>query len=171
MVEQGAGLHRGAGFRQRSQRPRGAGKLPVRSNKERIGIACGAPSDVPAIVTDQLRPLSDRPGPYAARGIAYLPVLPRCRLVIVGGGHVGKAVGDLAADLEFDVWIVDDRAEFASEARFPKAQRRISGPIDRVLPDLEITARHLLSDRDPRPQPRPGGAVSFGRIAGRDMSA
>jgi xanthine dehydrogenase accessory factor len=90
-------------------------------------------------MTDALRPLSARPRPYAEHGMAYLPVLPRCRLVIVGGGHVGKAVADLAADLEFDVWIVDDRAEFASEERFPRAERRISGPIDRVLPDLEIT--------------------------------
>ena len=29
--------------------------------------------------------------------------------------------------------------EFASPERFPRAERRISGPIDRVLPDLEIT--------------------------------
>jgi xanthine dehydrogenase accessory factor len=88
----------------------------------------------------ELRPLADRPRAYTAHGVAYLPVLPRCRLVIVGGGHVGKAVAELAAELEFDVWIVDDRAEFVAETRFPRAQRRISGPIDRVLPDLEITA-------------------------------
>ena len=90
-------------------------------------------------ITDQLRPLTERPRAYAAHGVAYLPVLPRCRLVIVGGGHVGKAVGELAADLEFDVWIVDDRPEFVAEDRFPRAQKRVSGPIDRVLPDLEIT--------------------------------
>jgi xanthine dehydrogenase accessory factor len=65
--------------------------------------------------------------------------LPRCRLLIVGGGHVGKAVADLAADLEFDVWIVDDRAEFASPERFPTAERRIAGPVSEVLPSLEIT--------------------------------
>jgi xanthine dehydrogenase accessory factor len=48
-------------------------------------------------------------------------------------------VGQLAADLDFDVWIIDDRAEYVNEERFPRAQRRISGPIDQVLPDLEIT--------------------------------
>lgn len=93
----------------------------------------------PALVHDHLRPISSRPRPYAAKGIAYLPVLPVCRLVIVGGGHVGKAVADLASDLEFDVWIVDDRPEYASLERFPRAQRGISGPIDKILPDLEIT--------------------------------
>jgi xanthine dehydrogenase accessory factor len=98
-----------------------------------------ATGDVPRQVRDQLRPLVDRPRPYAARGIAFLPTLQRCRLVIVGGGHVGKAVGDLAADLGFDVWVIDDRAEYVSAERFPKAAQRISGPIDRVLPELPIT--------------------------------
>jgi xanthine dehydrogenase accessory factor len=94
----------------------------------------------PLRVADAIRPLRDRPRPYAVHGVAYLPMLPRCRLVIVGGGHVGKAVGELATELEFDVWIVDDRPEFVAEDRFPKAQRRISGPIDHTLPDLEITS-------------------------------
>jgi xanthine dehydrogenase accessory factor len=90
-------------------------------------------------IAEQLRPLAERPRPYATRGVAFLPVLPRCRLVIVGGGHVGKAVADLAADLEFDVWIVDDRPQFVAADRFPRSEKRISGPIDRILPDLEIT--------------------------------
>jgi len=93
----------------------------------------------PTDVREHLRPIATRPRASAAKGIAYLPVLPRCRLLIVGGGHVGKAVADLAADLEFDVWIVDDRSEFTSAERFPRAERRVSGPIDRILPDLEIT--------------------------------
>ncbi|MCA9202987.1 MAG: XdhC family protein [Pirellulaceae bacterium] len=91
------------------------------------------------VVRDSMRPLASRPRPWAARGIAYLPTVPRCRLVIVGGGHVGKAVADLAADLDFDVWVVDDREEFVSESRFPRAEQRLCGNVDRVLPELEIT--------------------------------
>jgi xanthine dehydrogenase accessory factor len=93
----------------------------------------------PAEVTNHLKPLTDRPRPYAARGVAYLPILPRCRLVIVGGGHVGKAVADLAADLEFDVWVIDDRPDIVSRDRFPRAQQRIAGRIEQVLQELEIT--------------------------------
>src|SRR5436305_13794892 len=48
-------------------------------------------------------------------------------------------MADFADDLEFEVGIADARAELASEDRFPGAQRRNSGPIDRVLPALEIT--------------------------------
>ena len=98
--------------------------------------AAGSP---PLVVTQQLRPLTSRPRPHAQSGIAFLPVLPRCRLVIVGGGHVGRAVGDLAVQLDFDVWVVDDREEYVSHERFPKAQRRIAGSIEQILPSLDIT--------------------------------
>lgn len=93
----------------------------------------------PPLVAEHLRPLSTRPRAYVSRGIAYLPTQPRCRLLIVGAGHVGQAVAQLAADLDFEVWVVDDRADYASEARFPRAERRISGSIEELLPALEIT--------------------------------
>jgi xanthine dehydrogenase accessory factor len=96
-------------------------------------------SDVPTPVTQYLQPLATRPRPYASHGIAYLPTDPRCRLLIVGGGHVGQAVAALAVDLQFDVWVVDDRADVISEERFPRAQRRIAGSIEEVLANVEIT--------------------------------
>jgi xanthine dehydrogenase accessory factor len=48
-------------------------------------------------------------------------------------------VGNLAAELDFDVWVVDDRQEYVTLGRFPRAQRRIAGTIGQVLPKLEIT--------------------------------
>jgi xanthine dehydrogenase accessory factor len=103
-------------------------------------IAANRPQhQAPARIVEGMEPLSNRPRPSAGHGVAYLPLLPRCRLVIVGGGHVGQAVGNLAADLDFDVWVVDDRQEYVSQERFPRAERRIAGPVDRVLPELEIT--------------------------------
>ncbi len=99
-----------------------------------------AADDAPPRVREMLRPLAQRPRPYAAHGVAFLPVLPRCRLVIVGGGHVGKAVAEMATDLDFDVWIVDDRDEYVSAERFPNVDRRYHGPIEEILPALEITS-------------------------------
>ncbi len=89
-------------------------------------------------IKQRLRPLSDRPRPYVAGGVSYLPHLPRCRLVIVGAGHVGRQVAELAAQVDFDVWVVDDRDEYCSADRFPAAQRLICGPIDDVVPQLEV---------------------------------
>jgi xanthine dehydrogenase accessory factor len=95
--------------------------------------------DAPAAVRANLPPLADRPRPKAIDGVAYLPELPRCRLLIVGAGHVGQAVAHLATDLGFDVWVVDDREQYANRERFPKAEKVLVGAIDAVLPGLEIT--------------------------------
>jgi xanthine dehydrogenase accessory factor len=57
-----------------------------------------------ASLVEQIQPVVERLRPYAAHGVSFLPLLPRCRLIIVGGGHVGLAVANLAADLDFDVW-------------------------------------------------------------------
>ena len=84
------------------------------------------------------RPLSQRPRAYVTEGVSYLPQLPRCRLVIVGGGHVGQKVGQLAAEVDFDVWVIDDRETYCNQERFPHAQRLIVGPIEDVVAGLEI---------------------------------
>ncbi len=88
---------------------------------------------------DLLRPMAGRPRPYVAGGISFLPSLPRCRLIIVGAGHVGQKTAELATDVGFDVWVLDDREEYCSAERFPGATRRIAGPIGRELKSLETT--------------------------------
>jgi xanthine dehydrogenase accessory factor len=87
----------------------------------------------------RVEPLADRPKHSVRGGVAFLPTLQRVRLVIVGAGHVGQAVARLAAQVDFDVWVVDDRAQYANAERFPDAQRCLVGPIEDVLPALEIT--------------------------------
>jgi xanthine dehydrogenase accessory factor len=98
--------------------------------------ACLAPEPKFDAALRNLRPLSERPGPATRDGIAYLPVLPRITLLIVGGGHVGQAVGRLAAEVDFDIWVVDDRAAYATRQRFPQAQRLIVGEIGPALKEL-----------------------------------
>jgi xanthine dehydrogenase accessory factor len=99
--------------------------------------SAGAP---PATIIEHLRELSERPRPYVADGVSYLPRLERCRLLIVGGGHVGQKVAELAADVDFDVWVVDDREAYCNPERFPGAKRLIVAPFDSALSSLEVDA-------------------------------
>jgi xanthine dehydrogenase accessory factor len=92
----------------------------------------------PLPLREHLRAVAERPQPYIAQGVSYLPFLPRCRLVIVGGGHVGLKVAELAQQVDFDVWVVDDREDYCNPQRFPGAQRLLCGPIEDVLPKLEV---------------------------------
>lgn len=101
-------------------------------------VACCGASAAPVPITTAVRPLADRPRPYVAAGVSYLPHLPRCRLIIVGGGHVGTKVAALAADVDFDVWVCDDREEFCNPTRFPAAQRLLCGPIEDIVSSLEV---------------------------------
>jgi xanthine dehydrogenase accessory factor len=49
------------------------------------------------------------------------PLRPRPTIVVVGGGHVGKAVSHLARWLGFRVVVSDDRPEFATSEAVPEA--------------------------------------------------
>ncbi len=49
------------------------------------------------------------------------PILPAPTLVVIGGGHVGKAVAHLAKWLNFRVAVSDDRPEFVTPEASPDA--------------------------------------------------
>ena len=81
-------------------------------------------------------PLSDRPRPATRQGVAYLPTWPRVTVFLVGGGHVGRATAHLAAEIGFDVWVLDDREQYVTPERFPSASRRLVGDIGPTLADI-----------------------------------
>jgi xanthine dehydrogenase accessory factor len=94
---------------------------------------------VPESLATRVRPLHERPKPEVRDGLALIPTLPRIRLVIVGAGHVGQAVAELAARADFDVWVIDDRSQYANPQRFPGAAQITVGPIEEVLSRVEVT--------------------------------
>lgn len=51
------------------------------------------------------------------------PVCPARRLVIFGGGHVGKAVARLAVETGFAAEVIDDRPEHLAAADYPEGVR------------------------------------------------
>lgn len=104
-------------------------------------VAARAAGEAPASVVQSLRSVKQRSLPYVERGVSFLPHLERCRLVIVGAGHVGQKAAQLAAEVDFDVWVVDDREEYCNSERFPRAERLIVGNIDTALSGLEIDSQ------------------------------
>jgi xanthine dehydrogenase accessory factor len=66
------------------------------------------------------------------------PLAPLPRLLVAGGGHIGRAVARLGALLDFEVTVIDDRADFASAERFPIADRLIVSSPGAALRDFPI---------------------------------
>jgi xanthine dehydrogenase accessory factor len=80
-------------------------------------------------------------GPCGGELTVYLePHVPPPAVLVVGCGHVGRAVADLAHWLGFRVIAVDNRAEMVTPGLLPDADLRLAGPIEDVLRQAPITA-------------------------------
>jgi xanthine dehydrogenase accessory factor len=60
-------------------------------------------------------------------------------VIIVGGGHVGKAVAAVAGTLGYRMTVIDDRPEFANYDRFPHAASVIAGDIEAAIDGCRMT--------------------------------
>jgi xanthine dehydrogenase accessory factor len=67
------------------------------------------------------------------------PIQPQPVLVVIGAGHVGRAVVHLAGWLGFRVAVNDDRAEFANPEAVPGADLYFPVPMQELTNHLEIT--------------------------------
>jgi len=113
-------------------------------------LVCGSAAFTP----EAARALSGgRPSYHEEEGLFYDPMFPEEKLLILGGGHVAKALADLAPGLGFAVTVVDDRAEFLAAGRFPEAVRTLQSgfeaavaafPFDCATYAVILTRGHLL---------------------------
>ena len=71
-------------------------------------------------------------------------VEPAATLLVVGGGHVGLAVGQLGAMLGMEVAIIDDREDYANPERFPYEANVICGDFDEELERFPISANTYI---------------------------
>jgi xanthine dehydrogenase accessory factor len=69
------------------------------------------------------------------------PLLITPTLLIIGAGHVGAAVAQLARTLDFRIVVLDDRPEFVTPENFPNADERTAGDIVAKIREIEITPR------------------------------
>lgn len=80
------------------------------------------------------------------------PLFPAEKLLILGGGHVGRAVAAIAVSLGFIVTVADDRAEFSEPGRFAPGVRTVTAsyadavasfPFDPATYAIVVTRGHL----------------------------
>jgi xanthine dehydrogenase accessory factor len=60
-------------------------------------------------------------------------------VVIVGAGHVGRAVATIAHALGYRMTVIDDRADFANSERFPEAHSVIAADIEEAIDGHAMT--------------------------------
>jgi xanthine dehydrogenase accessory factor len=90
-------------------------------------------------------PKQGDPGVCGGRLEVFIePFLPRPTLVVIGGGHVGKAVAHLAKWLGFRVAVSDDRAEFCTPQANPDADDFYPVAMAELPEHLKITPQTYL---------------------------
>ncbi len=60
------------------------------------------------------------------------------RLVVVGGGHIGRSLVKIGAELGFSVTVIDDRPDYANRERFPEADHVICADFEPALAELPV---------------------------------
>ncbi len=67
------------------------------------------------------------------------------RLLIIGGGHIGKALAVIGSLCGFSIEVVDDRPEYANVERFPEADRITRGRFEEVLAEYPVdSTTHIV---------------------------
>lgn len=69
---------------------------------------------------------------------------PQPRLVIVGGGHIGRVLAGFMVTLGFRVTVIDDRVKFTNSQRFPPPIETVAGDISRTLSEWPIDANTYI---------------------------
>jgi xanthine dehydrogenase accessory factor len=67
-------------------------------------------------------------------------IIPEPRLIIIGAGHVGKAVSNLGHFLGFKVTVSDDRKGFCNPASFPEADEFIEAKMSELPTKIQFTS-------------------------------
>lgn len=88
------------------------------------------------------------------------PYAPPATVLVIGCGHVGKAVAALAYWLGYRVIVSDDRADLAAPENIPEAHLYLPGNIDDVLEQINIHSnthiamltRNVMVDREILPK-------------------
>jgi len=121
----------------------GGGELENRVVKESLAsLLDGKPRLLAYSMTD---PARGDPGLCGGQVEVFVePILPAPVLVVVGGGHVGKALAHLAKWLGFHVVVSDDREQFCTPEANPDADEFYPVPLAELPLRLSINPQTIL---------------------------
>jgi xanthine dehydrogenase accessory factor len=133
----------------------GGGELEARVIEQaKAALADGQTRIIPYALVD---PKSGDPGVCGGEMEIYLePYLPPATVFVIGCGHVGRAVADLAHWLGYRVVVTDDREELVTADFIPNADVYLPGSIENALESHKITrntyitvvTRNVMVDRE-----------------------
>ena len=66
-------------------------------------------------------------------------------LLLIGGGHISKKIGDIAKTVGFRLWVVDDRPEYANSERFPDAEKTLVAGYKEGIEQLPVTSNTYIT--------------------------
>ena len=115
----------------------GGGELESRVIKEALqAIQEGRPRLLEYNMSD---PSRGDPGVCGGQLEVYVePINPQATILVVGAGHVGKAVAHLAKWLGFRVVVSDDRAEYANVEKVPDGDEYHAGTIRQLVKEVNV---------------------------------
>jgi xanthine dehydrogenase accessory factor len=121
----------------------GGGDLEHRVLDEaRMAISDGRPRLLAYSMSD---PARGDPGVCGGQVEVFVePILPAPTVVVIGAGHVGRAVVHLAKWLGFRVAVSDDRPEFCNPETVPEADAYYPVPMAELPRQLKIDRRTFL---------------------------
>jgi xanthine dehydrogenase accessory factor len=123
-----------------------AGSRVLVSDAEATGTFGDPALDAAAVAVGRRVLESEAPELADSGGIRLYaePFGPPPALIVLGAGHVGKALTSLAHGLGVAVTVVDDRAEYATPERFPEADRVAVAPVGEALGWLPIGVKTAI---------------------------
>jgi xanthine dehydrogenase accessory factor len=137
----------------------GGGEMEARVVEEALqALSTGQTVTVPYSLVD---PAKGDPGVCGGEVEVFIePYSSPATILVIGCGHVGRAVVHLASWLGFFVVANDDREELVDPQLVPGADIYIAGPIEQVLEQFSVTGntyvvsvtRNVLVDRQIMPK-------------------
>ncbi|NOZ60451.1 MAG: hypothetical protein GXO74_02110 [Calditrichaeota bacterium] len=126
----------------------GGGAIEVQAFREAVQVLRSGKPVLKEYLLDQLET-----GKMICGGkmtIFYEPVLPEKRLTIFGGGHVGRAIANVANEAGWKIRVVDEREEIVDKDFFPENCELICAQFQNYLEKVEISANDWLVIVTPR---------------------